>query len=560
MRMPVITIGIERLMKLLGEDLDISELSEYLFTLKSETENIDEEQGKIEIEINSDRPDLLISEGIARAIKGLLGKEVGLPKLNTSKTNYTLEIKNVPSRPYIAMGIIYNYELTEEVLEELIQFQEKLHSTIGRNRKKIAIGIHDLDKIRTRNFEYKEIDIRKEEMLPLHQDKRMKVIEVIEQLEQGREYGEISIRDSYYHPAIYADGEIISLPPVINSDITRLEPGTKNLLIDVTGTDLYTVNKTLDIILSILSEREKNTIGTIACHDINGETILETPRLERGEILIKTEYINKMLGFTLTTKQIIDLLLRMRWEAEPVNNNEIFAIYPEYRIDILHPIDVVEDIAVSWGYDKIPIQKPTRMLVAEPNKIESFQRLLARIVSGLGFIETKTFTMIPNRIARLLIEEKEEIIAISNPISQEMSVIRPNIISSIILTLKENMKGFLPLKIFEIGETASITKTGRITVRRKIGLGYMDDEVSFEDIHAPIHALIEALGLVPSTKKKDYPGLIKGRSASIFANNRLVGFLGEVHPSILVENKIKYPIAVAELDIEELFNLWVLSK
>lgn len=458
------------------------------------------------------------------------------------------------------MGVIYNYKLTEEVLEELIQFQEKLHSTIGRNRKKIAIGIHDLDKIKTNNFEYKEIDLRKEEMIPLHLEKRMKVVEVIEQLEQGKEYGKISIRDSYYHPAIYADGEIISLPPVINSDITRLEPGTKNLLIDVTGTDSYTVNKTLDILLSILSEREKNTIGTITCQDINGETAFETPILERGVIRLKKDYVNKILGFTITTKQIIDLLLRMRWGAEPADNNEIVATYPEYRIDILHPIDVVEDVAVSWGYDKIPIQKPTRMLVAEPNKIESFQRLLARIASGIGFIETKTFSMIPNRIAKLLKEEKEEIIAISNPISMEMSVIRPNIISSIILTLKENMKGFLPLKIFEIGETATITKTGNIIVKRKIGLGYMDDEVSFEDIHAPVHAIIETLGLEPSTKKKDYPGLIKGRSASIFANNRLVGFLGEIHPSILVENKIKYPIAVAELDVEELFGLWVLSK
>ena len=549
--MPVVRFSRSRLEGLVGRPLGDEELGDLVFRVKGEVESLSDEQ--VELEVTSDRPDLLMPEGLARALRGLLGVEAGLPRLRISgDTGIVLRVERVPSRPYIGVAVVYDYPLSGGVLEELIQFQEKLHVTVGRKRRKVAIGIHDLDKLPSPHLVYREARLD-ERMTPLHTGRAMSIAETLSQTEQGREYGRISLRDDSLHPAIFSGGEIISLPPVINSDVTRLETGTRNLLIDVTGTDREAVYKTLDLLTSTLAERRPAAIGRIRVELPSGD-LEHHPLLERGTLEASVDYVNRSLGTSLTGEEAIERLERMRWEAH-VDGERIRATYPEYRLDILHPIDLVEDIAMAQGYDRLPLTPPREMLRPREDPLERLSREASELAAGLGFMEMHTFTLVPSWINEEYLPPRREPVGLVNPISAEMAQFRASMVPSLLLTLRESQGARLPLRIHEVGTVATVSqRDGALEETLSLGMAVMDDSVSFEDIQAPIYALVRALGLRPSTEKRDHPGFIRGRSANLLVNSVLAGRVGEVSPAVLERLGIKYPVAVAELDLSKVLG------
>ena len=255
--MPMLRFKVERLNELLGVGLE--ELSEILFKLKCESSM---SEGYLEVEVNSDRPDMFMGEGLARAVKGIIGVEVGWRKPHVVDSGFKIIVEDVPTRPYIVAAVVYNVNIDNDYfLEELIQFQEKLHEGLGRRRRKAAIGLHDADKIPGKMLRYAmaPVDIT---FKPLGYAKSVRAREVLERDKKGLEYGWIS-RLGDLHPFIFSNGEIITMPPVLNSDITRLEVGTRNLFIDVTSTDLRIAEATLNIIVSNLVERPGAYVGLV---------------------------------------------------------------------------------------------------------------------------------------------------------------------------------------------------------------------------------------------------------------------------------------------------------
>ncbi len=546
--MPVIKISKKRLHELVGEELSSKDINDVLFNLKSESEPIDED--KLEVEINSDRPDLFITEGLARAVKGLLEIEIGLFQPKTYLSNYQLKVVEKTSRPYIGLAIIKNYPLTEEVLEELIQFQEKLHITIGRKRRKMAIGIHDLDKIGCKNIEYRMVELS-EKMIPLDRETPMTIKEVLKETPQGREYGKISVIGNK-HPAILVDDEIISLPPVINSNITRLEPGTKNLLIDVTGTDQFTVLKTLDILTSILNERDNSEIGLVKIDSFYHKGTL--PILERDKVALDKNEVSRILGFNLTIQDIRRLLNKMRMEIEKTDENTLYVTIPEYRIDIIHPVDIIEDIAMAYGYNSLPLTKPTTLLAPSKTRIELIENIVRNLSVGLGFQEVNTHILVGEEA--LLFDEKDKgLITVKNPVTETMKYVRRSILPSLMIVLKESQGEVLPIKIFETGEIAFKYKS-RYKIEYSLGLAIMKDEVGYEEIQASTYSLLRSLGLKPSAMKTSVPYMIDGRTAFILANDIRVGIAGEIHPSVLNKLNIKYPVIAAEINISRILSLF----
>ena len=168
--MPVIKIRPERLNKLLP-GMSMEEIEEALFKLKGEVEI--GEDGYIYVELNPDRPDMYIGEGIVRAVKGLLGVERGYTPPRVRQAGVEVVADRVVSRPFISVAVVYNVGIDEEFMEELIQFQEKLHDTIGRRRRKMAIGLHDLDKIPSSRIMYKELPVTQARFKPLHHEEMM---------------------------------------------------------------------------------------------------------------------------------------------------------------------------------------------------------------------------------------------------------------------------------------------------------------------------------------------------------------------------------------------------
>ncbi|BAK54561.1 phenylalanine--tRNA ligase subunit beta [Sulfurisphaera tokodaii] len=539
--MPTINIYKWRLLN----ELKISEtqLEDLLFNLKSEMKPID--QDHIEIEINNDRPDLLFVYGIIRSIKGLLKKELGEPRYSVKDTDYVFEIKEVPSRPYALAAVVEDIKFDDELLKELIQFQEKLHITVGRKRKKIAIGLHDLKKIDSKHIIYTTVNLDYK-FIPLNSDKEMSVREILESTPQGKEYGNISLLDGKMPAIMQDDGQILSLPPVINSEKTRINSKTQSLFIDVTGTSLDTVIFTLDVIVTNLAEMG----GKIGRIKVISPYVDNSPLLQHKSIKITAEYINKILGTNLNKNEIIEYLKMARFDVNDLGK-EIEVIIPPYRNDILSQIDITEEVAITYGYNNL---SPT------PYKIEKIGslsdrtkliRVLRDLSVGGGFTEIFTFTLISESL--LL----GDFVKILNPITVDYNSVRNSLLPSILIFLSKNQHARMPIRVFEIGDVVIRNENTETGYSNKLNAAYaiMNSRVSFEELQAPLHEILNSLGINPIYKRDTNPLFIEGRTASIYANNKKIGIIGEINPNILEKIDIEYPIVMSEIYLDEIKDI-----
>lgn len=544
--MPVLRFNTEKLTRQTG--LSVEELIEALFKLKCESEIVDD---TLEVEVNPDRPDLYISEGLARAVNALNGRRRGWSLPRTEATNYTLKVDPPETRPYIAAAIVYNVNVDEDYLEELIQFQEKLHDTIGRRRRKVAIGLHDLEKLPSNKLYYKMASLN-EKMTPLDESEEYTISRVLEETQQGRKYGRISLNvERGVHPALYSGDEIIALPPVINSNITRIEPGTRSLFIDVTGTHKETVEKVLDIIVTALAERPGAYIGKVLVEDPHSHWW--TPKLSGKRMELSREEVSGTLGVTLSLDSIIDALERTLHNARKESEDSVIVEVAPFRVDILRNIDLIEDIAIALGYESLGYNKP---IVEGPGKLLTetrISRVVRDLAIGLGFTEVTQLTLTsPKLLDATGFKDRVEVL---NPVQYEYSVLRPSLIPSLLSVAAGNLHAKKPVKAFEIGVVVEPGLPPRD--RMRMGLMIMDDEVGYEDIQAAVYSILRILDVEFTVEPYSHPVFIEGRSARIILPGMgAAGVLGEVSPEVLQRLEISFPVAVAELDLEVLSEWW----
>ncbi|MEM0065055.1 MAG: phenylalanine--tRNA ligase subunit beta [Metallosphaera sp.] len=537
--MPTININKWILKDLTG--LNEQELEEYLFRLKSEVSALNEDE--YSIEVNADRLDMLSLGGIVRALKGITEQELGEPRYIVKETDYSLEVGDVPSRPYALACVVYNVKLDPEVyLKELIQFQEKLHDTIGRKRKKVAIGIHDLEKVKSKRIQYRLVPYSAK-FVPLGQDKEMSVDEVSRNTYQGKQYSQISMRDGY-SPAIVDEEGILSLPPVINSERTRVTSRTKSLLLDVTGTNLDSVVQTMDLIATGLAELGAE-IGIVK---IEGIEIGRSPVLRHDTVYARLADIRERLGINLSGDQVVKLLRKMRMEAE-VRGDSVVVNVPPYRVDIMNYTDIAEDVGMAYGYENFDLEKSRVYEIGHLFSITSLYRKLRISLVGAGFVEVYSLNLIKSSY------QKGEYVKISNPISIEYDSIRNSLAWNSLLFLSRNQHSRFPVRIFEIGDVVrrDNAKDTGYTNETMLSVAIMDSRVSYEMLQAPIHqVLLNLTGTVPSYKAKDNDLFIRGRSAEIWLGYEKIGILGEINPSVLNEFGLVYPVLFSEISLNVL--------
>ncbi|MEB3862046.1 MAG: phenylalanine--tRNA ligase subunit beta [Desulfurococcales archaeon] len=539
--MPVVKFKPDRLLNALGVG-SVEEAGEVLFRLKCEVE--ENPEGLVEVEVNPDRPDMYMLEGIARAARGILRLESGWEMPRVRDSGITLRAGEAPSRPYIAAAVVYNYRLDEDTLDELIQFQEKLHDTIGRRRRKVAIGIHDLAKLPSREVEYKSqgLDTR---MKPLGLDVDVEASWVLENTEQGVKYGGISLEEGR-HPFLLAGGQVIAMPPVINSNITRLEPGTRDLFIDVTGTDARTVAKVLDVIVSTLSYRDGVEVGLVR---LEGAPWKSTPLLSSIKYNLSPGEVNNVLGTSLTPEEVAEHLSYMRHNARASGATVMVAV-PPFRVDILRSVDLAEDVAISIGYEDLGPRLPhftTRGSLLGETRLS---RRLRELLVGLGFTEVLQLTLTSPRLASLAGGG----VRVRNPVQEEYSVLRPSLLPGLIAVARANLHRDKPVKVFEIGLVAK-PAGGGIVDELMLGLMVMDYEASYEDIQAPLYSVLRLLGISFTVEPAEHGLLMPGRAARILAGDTVLGVLGEVRPEVLEEVGVDYPLVVAEVSVDKLARL-----
>lgn len=548
---PIVRSKLSRFLKMTSLN-DFSQLREALFALKCDVE-ADASGDTITLEVQSDRIDMMSLEGIARAVRLFMGIErPSSPRFE----GVGFEVKVIPptKRPYIAVAAVRDVELDGERLEELIEFQERLHITFGRDRRKVAVGLHALEKVRSGRLTYMEVDVDSAEMIPLGSDRAVKVRDVLKHTKQGVRYGAIAINGNL-HPAILANGDIISLPPVINSELTRLEEGVRGVLIDVTGTDLNAVLAVLNAIIHALTFYGGSVVGAKILSD--GGTLV-TPEISWRRVIVDIGFASEWLG--LDRKTVLSLapkaLERMGYMVNSVNESSIEALVPYYRADILHQVDVVEDIAIGIGYDALgweavpPIERPRR-----ERAIDSIIRALREVLIGLGYVELNTITLVPSEVLQLC--SRGDFAQVTNAISSELNAVRNTMLASLLIALRDSQHAPQPLKVFEVGDVVIRCEECYNLWKNKtvVAWAVMDSEIRFEDLHADLYAALIELGLEGRAKLArcdDGKLFIPGRCAVIHVDGHEVGVMGEINPEVLTRLGIRYPVAAAEVDLNEL--------
>lgn len=516
--MAVVTISAPEIMKMTG--LGKGQVLDGLNNIGMPAE---ETEGEISVEVTPNRPDLFSVEGIARALNSFYGKPI--PQYSSKKSVFSMAID--PSvarlRPHAVAALVKNVQMDESLLKSLIQLQEKLHETIGRKRKKAAIGVHNADRI-VFPLTYKAVN--DEIFIPLDFEKEMDISEILEKHPKGRAYAHL-VGPAY--PMIYDKTGVVSFPPIINSERTRVTEQTKNLLIEITGTHLGTLGGALNIIVCALADRG----GEVYEVKIGKEAY---PKLAPVKTPVEADEISRLLGEKYRKKQIFGFLARMGW----TNDGKSAVVAPPYRMDVSHYADVAEDVAIARGYNDFEATVPDFFI---PGKLTYSNEDLRQVMIGLGFAEVVNYAL-TNEEKLGQVRKPAAPIRVINPKTEEFTVIRTNLAVSLLDNLALNKTHELPVKVFEIGRAYEAGE--------KIHLAFA---VSAECVDfATIKGVLQSVSLIT---KKDFAfkssesGLFTpGRGADVFHNNRKIGELGEVSPEVLESFGIENPAGICEIEIK----------
>jgi phenylalanyl-tRNA synthetase beta chain len=546
--MVVLDVSLNELYKLLNKNLSEDELNEYLLNIKCELDEIEGNNAKIEVK-DFNRIDLYSITGIARELKGILNIETGIPKFEIKDSNYDLivdkEILNV--RPYIVGAIVKNVKLNEDRLKDLIQLQEKISQSFGRNRQKVAIGTHNFDLIKFPVY-YKLTD-PETRFIPLGFNKELSLREILENTEAGKKYSYILNKYDKYPILIDSNNNIISFPPIINSNkIGRLDINTKNIFIDVSGTDLEKILLALNVIVLTL----KDFGGEIySINVIYPDKKIKTPELKIIKKEMDLNKIKKYLGIELDDNKIIEYLNRKRMNAK-IENNKLIIEYLNYRDDILSEYDIIEEILISYGYNNL---KPREIKIYTKGGLSKERKIMnniRKIMVNMGCIEIYT-PILSNKDINNLLNEDREIIELINPVSSSYNSIRVYLLSSFLQLLSENNELKFPAKIFELNRVSYI-KNNKIIEDLDLLYIYSDYEVSVNDSLKVLKRLFKELKIDFDIRNSNHKFLIDGRQGDIFVNNENIGWIGEIDPNILEKLGIKYPLTGFEISIKELMK------
>ena len=553
--MPTLNFSYNDLCKLIGKKIEKKQLEELILLNKGEVEDWIEDE--MTVEVTSDRIDLLSVEGIARALKGFLEIELGIPKYPVQKSNVKLTVNEAVNqvRPFVVSGIIEDVELTDTSVAQLMQMQEKLHTTHCRNRRKASIGLHDLDKIKPPIIytAKKPEDIY---FIPLQESKAMDGNEILRKVKKGIDYAPL-IRDSPVYPVIIDSKEtVLSLPPIINSVDTAVDPNTKNLFFEITCLDEQVARIALNVLLCNISER-KGTIKTVEVEYFDGR-IANLPDLNPQTKTLHLDYANQVLGLSLNLNELNKLIKKSRMDVKPKDKNTIEVLVPAFRSNILHEIDLIEDVSIAYGYNKFVTELPQVITIGKESKKAIFTRKIRELMVGFGFQEISNYIMTNKEylFSHMNLHEVE-IVEIANPVSTTFSVLRNSLIPSMLNFLRNNLHAVYPQKTFETGDVVIIDKKAqtKTNILSRLCAAITSFSISFENIQAVLFSLFQNLDLRNiKLESIEHNSFIQGRVAEIRVNNKKIGIIGEISVPVLKNFALENPVALFEINLDNLLS------
>lgn len=541
--MPIIEISETDLKKLIGK-IDLEKIQQY-----SKLEISRGEKDILNVEVkDSNRPDLLSIEGIARELKGILGKEKGLIKYELRKSDFMLNNGGVKARPEIVCAVVKNVRLDDFAIKQIIQLQEKLCDGFGRKRKEAAIGVYDFDKIKWPVI-YKSAKPDAMRFVPLDMQEEMTLSQILARHEKGKEYAKLLEGASEYPLVIDSDGEVLSMPPVINSNHSgKVSEETKNLFVEVTGFDKDRIMLALNIIVSALADRG----GEIYSVTVSKQgKRFASPEFKNKVKEFSIHDVNERLGLSLNAGEIIKLAEKARYNAK-LRGNEIEIEIPFYRADVIHAFDIIEDIAIAYGYHNFDAEDMKIFTIGSVLPETKKADKIANFLVGLGMQELMTLNMSnKDDLFKKMNLKESEVIEIENPVSSTYSCLRSWLIPSLMHVLSQNTTKHYPQKIFEIGNIVEADggETKSLTVQ-KLAAAVSDNKINFTDMKQAVFYLLSNLKTEFEIKESRHDSFIAGRQAEIIINKKSAGIFGEISPKVLSAWGIEMPTVALEINLE----------
>jgi len=571
--MPVVILHPNLLRKMTGVDATNEKLKEDLFNLGLEF-NGEDEDGNFQLEFAPDRLDRLSIEGIARSLRYYYGQDRGvfIPQLNPP--NWTIFLRHpIPhKRPYVTGAIVRGIKLDDSILKSLIQLQEKLHDTIGRDRAKGSIGIHDLSMIKTTetldgmsSISYRGTVPSEPSFVPLGLKEELTPEQVLESHPTGKKYTKLVDGDQQF-PAFFDDLGLFSLPPIINSARTEVTIDSRDLLIELTGTDQWTIDRMLNIICYAL-EAHGATLEEINIQ--TPDSTVRKPDFSLDTKNVDHARIEQVLGTRLSPNDVIDLLERSGLDGKtivppyrgeiPHQESQYRVTIPPYRVDVLHPLDIIDDIGRTHGFHKLKPRYPAVATIGGRTANSSLERAIRQVLIGIGFEDLLNFNLTnkTENFSKMKLKDGIEAygshdpVEILEPYSAEYTIIRTWVLPSLLMVLENNTHRAYPQNLIEIGFTAKVdpTKDTRVGENYAIAATITHSQASYEESKSKLQVLCQRFNKRLETLPISHPTFIEGRTASIVIDGEPKGILGEIHPEVLNLHGIELPVSAFELPL-----------
>jgi phenylalanyl-tRNA synthetase beta chain len=566
--MPVVDVDPDELRRFTGREKSDDELLSNLFELGLEFEG-ETDEGLLQLEFEADRLDRLSVEGVARSLRYQYGDDRGVYVPHANDPDWTIAVdSSVPDeRPYVTGAVIRGLDLTEEGLDSLIQLQEKLHATMGRGRAKGAIGIHDLTMLkgqaqmdgRENSIIYRGIDPNGDTFVPLDSDAEFTPAEVLADHPTGETYADL-VADYERYPAIYDDLGLFSFPPVINGRRTEVGTDSRELFVEMTGTDQWTIDRMCTIICYALDARGA-TVERVTVE--YPDRTLDRPDFAVAEKTVSHDQIERALGVSLDERDVVDLLERSGLDADAGGDDLAYDVsIPPYRTDVLHPVDVIDDIGRAYGFNNLAPEYPDVSTVGGRHERSRRERAIRDTLVGMGFEDLLNFHLTgeTENFDRMGLAPDDETFGaaepatIAEPYSRDYGIVRTWALPSVMMVLENNTHRSYPQDLAEVGLAAHVDSTANTNVaeRRHVAGVLARTDASYEDAKGRLAALARAFDVELATPATEHPSFIDGRAASVVLDGERAGVIGELHPEVLVEHGLEVPVAGFEFRADAL--------
>jgi phenylalanyl-tRNA synthetase beta chain len=561
--MPKIDVNEQLFFKALGRRFEKTELVELLTSAKAELDDWPEGEGVLRIELNdTNRPDLWSTMGLARQLAlylngkvpayGFFSRPGDVKPSDERRVVVDAGLKTI--RPYIGSFVAEGREVTDTLLREIIQSQEKLCGNYGRKRKTIAMGVSRADLV-SWPVSYAAADPDATRFIPLDFTEALTMRQILTQHPKGKEYGHIVAEYAKFPLLADARGEVLTFPPVINSAlIGGVKTGDKRLFVDLTGPDLDTVLTACAIAACDFADMGFTIRPVKVDYPFDtpyGRSVVTPYYFQKQTVLVAADAA-KRLGDAITPDEAAGFIRRMGSGAR-VEGSKIIVTPPEYRNDFLHPVDAIEEIMIGRGMASFAPVLPRDFTVGRLSVAETYNRRVREIMIGLGYQEM-IFGYLGSRrdFVDRMGRDGAEVIEIANPMTESIDIVRDSILPNLLASEAESAHAVYPHRIFEAGKIAVKDATENDGTRTDNSLGFLiaDREVGFNEVDAHALALFYYLSVEPTLAPAEDPRFIPGRCAEIRVRGRIVGIMGEIHPAVLTNWGIEMPCAAVELRLD----------